>query len=101
MTWLMAQITNEQIVRGEGFKIQAMFEKLFKAANAPKEAAMFGSKDGHSKIQFYFSPSCSTIAKPLLRAYSAIPCQKPNKDQIVLLVGHANSWSNFWPDEPE
>ena len=50
MTWLMAQITNEQIVRGEAFKIQAMFDKLFKAANAPKEAAMFGSKDGHSKI---------------------------------------------------
>ena len=95
LSWQVVELSNENIVGGEGFKIQEMFENLFMSAIAPKDAAMFGGTKTPSQNLYYFSPGCSAIADPLLISYSATLCQKPDKDQVALLVGHADSWSYF------
>ena len=75
-----------------GRALQNDFERLFTKNGAPKNAALFGSKEveHHS---YYFSPGAVAIAGGLIQHFGGVPSPPPNEDECtpLLLVGHAGS----------
>lgn len=75
-----------------GRALQNDFETLFTINGAPKEAALFGSKDVEHCF-FYFSPGAVAIGRGLIQHFGGIPC--PSLTEVehtpLLLVGHADA----------
>ena len=68
------------------------FETLFAINDAPKNAALFGSKDVEHCF-FYFSPNAVGIAGGLIPHFGGVPSPAPFEDEHtpLLLVGHADT----------
>jgi hypothetical protein len=76
-------------------KIQEIFEAFFAASGLPKDMALFSNYDlGRNVVTVYVSPR----AKSLALAINAEPCEKPSREGLSLLLGHADAWSVLFPD---
>ncbi len=66
----------ESGVFGQGKGVQDAFAKIFLAANAPRNAAMFRRRsDDLETYDYYFSPDAAAIASILLEINGAVRCQ--------------------------
>jgi hypothetical protein len=93
MTWYKVPLTADQIGNDAMVEIQKQFQSLFDSSGSPKEMALFCDKEPFGiSISLYFSPTTLTALESLIKAYSGIPCEKPKKDSMALLVGHQNAW---------
>ena len=95
MSWYKISLTNEQVTDQEMFNIQHRFRELFMKTGGPKDMALFCSASPVSKEEFaiiYFSPSCSPVTDLIIAQYWGEPCEKPAKDVVALLMGHADAW---------
>jgi hypothetical protein len=75
-----------------GKALQNDFETLFTINGAPKDAALFGSKDVEHCF-FYFSPAAVKIAGGLIQHFGGLPSPPPFEDERtpLLLVGQADA----------
>jgi hypothetical protein len=76
-------------------------EKLFAIAAASGtdagERAVFTRYDSegrlHCEVTAYFSPAAADVARQL----DAMPCERPSRDGLSLLVGTEESWFKLFP----
>jgi hypothetical protein len=80
-------------IGGKAVLLQQMFEKLFIAHQAPREAALFTDHDDTFENHFYyFTPVGADIAKIVVNAFDGTVCPAPRRhDRMTLLVGHADA----------
>jgi hypothetical protein len=85
-------------IGGKAKELQTAFETLFKANHAPKNAAMFTSRDeSFENCSYYFSPGTIAFAEALIRAYSGVTCEPPLAEEVNLLVGHDGAAQTLLP----
>lgn len=90
--WSVVRLTDKDISNAEGYRLLTKFEAVFTTALGPPDAAMFGNKDpDEDNNLFYFSPRAAEIFSLLLRAYSPMACEAPERASVVLLVGHTDA----------
>ncbi|HKB59825.1 MAG TPA: hypothetical protein VKC56_07230 [Gallionellaceae bacterium] len=90
MSWVMVRFSSADIIRGQDQRLAEQFKAVWVTAHAPKDAAMFGSKDtaGGNHV-FYFSPRAAEIFFLLLSRYwSPMECPAPSRQSVALMVGH-------------
>jgi len=93
MNWNRIELTVSEVVEGKISEIQNKYEVIYFSNRAPKEAAIFCSKaDYKEKCSIYFSPIASRIGKHLLKEYAAVLSERPNKNEVGLLVGYDSDW---------
>ena len=97
MAWQKVTMTPEQVGYGEGAQLQDAFEKAFMAANAPAGVAMFGEHKVTDSFSYYFSPAAVRLFSSMLDAFGASDTTPPSRDEVALLVGHADAW-DMLPD---
>ena len=70
-------------------RIQDEFHTLFFAVKGPKDMALFTTKlSKMGNVELYISPGSLPIAQGLITKYSGAPCEKPDSEVAILLVGH-------------
>ncbi len=76
-------------------RIQEIFQAFFRAAGLPTDMALFSRYDlGTNVVTVYVPPR----AKSLALAIDAKPCERPSREGLSLLLGHADAWSVLFPD---
>jgi hypothetical protein len=94
MSWHKVTLSAKQVAGGDQVKIQNAFEQLFLKSMAPEGMALFGGGfDENRTMSLYFSPASLDLASPLILIYHGVPCEKPNREGLSLLVGHAGAFS--------
>lgn len=88
MGWHKVSLTAEQIVNGEGYKLERAFETIFTASGAPKDMALFSRRSSSGGVDYYFSPDALQLSKKIVDEYRGVPCPKPSKDGIRFIIGH-------------
>ncbi len=94
-SWNRIKMSNADLTLGKPSKLQDEFEDIFMLSKPTKEFAMFGNRRFESDNHvFYFSAEAvkSPLVKILMNKYSATPCEQPQKNEVSLLVGYADSW---------
>ena len=91
MSWYEVILNSEQISEGISEKIGGDFEQLYIKAGKPQEMALFCDTFPVPQFSMYFSPVAGQHASDLIAAYSGDPCEKPDANEVTLLVGDRNS----------
>ncbi|HEX4243228.1 MAG TPA: hypothetical protein VHZ53_17590 [Steroidobacteraceae bacterium] len=92
MAWSVVKLTDEDIRKCEGYRLQTQFEGIFATALAPQDAAMFGNLDpDEDNHLFYFSPQATEIFSRFLNKYASTACDAPAKESVALLVGRSDA----------
>ena len=91
MSWHKIVLSSDDIREVKMQEIQNKYSKLLIQS---KDAALFSIILQEKGVELYFSPEASKYAINIIQQYSAIPCEKPNKLDASLLVGHhgAQDW---------
>lgn len=80
-------------------QIRKVFEEIVSQNSISPDVAIFTRNDSegrlHCQVTAYFSPAANQIAK----LFDAIPCQKPNRDNLDLLAGHETCWEVLFPEK--
>jgi hypothetical protein len=75
-------------------QIQQSWLLLCAAARQPVEVAVFSTYDTRSNVvTAYFSPAAHALA----RVVGAVPCEKPPRQGLRLMVGDERCWDHFFP----
>ena len=90
--WMRVTMTSKEVAAGRHIALQDAFEKVFMAALAPKDAAMFGYDKSYDEYGFYFSPGAVLIFASVLTSYGAEECSAPPRANASLLVAHNDAW---------
>jgi hypothetical protein len=78
--------------------IETFLAVLVSHGGDPRDAAMFSQKSAdRSSVSFYFSPSAAKIAKVLMVASGAEPCQAPDREGLILAAGDQRAFDLLWP----
>jgi hypothetical protein len=88
MSWYKIPLSADQIANNLESQIQDDFQKLFFAAHGPKDMALFASQLSIREPALYVSPGSLPIAEGLVRKHGGVPCEKPEKNDVALLVGN-------------
>lgn len=89
-SWYRIDLTAEDYAGGEADVIEGAFRAIYIACNAPLGMAMLGApRAGGDGYSVYFTPDSWPHARALLRAYAALPDQRPRGVQLSLRVGDA------------
>ena len=91
----------ESVVDGKGWKLQSAFETIFLANGGPPDAAMFTNDVDVDSVIYYFSPGALRIAGNLLTSYGAVPCSRPVRDSVALLVGEQSALDALPAPKPD
>jgi hypothetical protein len=66
-------------------ELQEAFEKIWIAAGAPPDAAMYGGESARDN-RCFFTPAAVTLAQPLLSKWGAVNCPPPDTRKLIVLV---------------
>ena len=91
MKWQKVVLNRKKVVQGDLKGIQSQFEELFSKYQAPQGMALFSRSLSIGDIELYFSPGSSEYALGLIDQYNGVECEKPDINDLALLVGHADS----------
>lgn len=74
-------------------RIEALFGATYARAGSPRDMALFVRQQSegrlHCEVSVYFSPAAAAVAK----AVEAVPCSRPSRDGLSLLIGAEDCWS--------
>jgi len=73
-------------------EIKQLFQPLFESAGRPAEMAVFTRHEEgslHCEWIAYFSPAAAEVAIMI----KAVPCEKPIREGLTLLVGNDECWA--------
>ena len=91
--WFSKNLGNGTAAVAPTLEIQTAFGNAAAAAGLPTDMALFSKHDMRGNVSLYFSPGASDFAK----TWGAQPCEKPEKEGLSLLVGHAFALEHFYP----
>jgi len=84
------------------FEPQARIEALYRAGHGASRRdgiAVFVRYESegrlHCEVEAYFSPAAAAIAREM----EAMPCERPARSGLSLLVGAEESWAMLFPGE--
>ncbi|MEQ9345616.1 MAG: hypothetical protein RIG26_04140 [Thalassospira sp.] len=90
MGWFSIKMTEQEALGISNSFIES-FEKLFQAANAPENAALFCSLQLGTDDAYFLSPEAKKLAEPALVMRPATACPRPSKKDVILLVGNESA----------
>jgi hypothetical protein len=93
MEWYKVTLKySDSVIGGKAWNLQDTFGKIFLLRGSPKDAALFTNHDEDFEDCFYyFSPAATRIAADLIQQYGGVPCEAPQREKAILLVGHAGA----------
>lgn len=68
--------------------MQIAFDAAFRAAGAPRSAALFSNSPAAPECIFYFSPGAVAIFSAQLKLLGAEACEAPAPEGLISLVGN-------------
>ena len=87
-SWYKVTLSQEQVAGMKHISLQSAFAKIFFSSGSPKDAAMLTNPEPpYFPAVFYFSPGASSIAEDLIKSYSGIECNAPERQGLIPLVG--------------
>lgn len=92
MNWKKVSISSKDVISGKHVQLQNLYEEVFLATKAPRDAAVFENSPTYDECVYYFSPGAVAIFDSILRAYEAVPCAAPPRAETSLIVGHSDAW---------
>ena len=100
-TWYTARYPLSQTgVLGEAAKMQTEYTQIFVLSGSPKDALVLADLEPHDNYHhYYFSPGAMRIARQLILDHGGVPCSRPERKTIKLVVGDANSLDRLLPTE--
>jgi hypothetical protein len=94
-SWMRITLSISEAAAGRQSAIQDAFAKLWLAAGAPPDAAMYGGKLPRDNDCF-FTPAAVTLARPLLLSLGAVNCAPPDVRTLNVLVRNEGSPGSDW-----
>ena len=92
MSWYKISLDKVDLIDDKISIIRNLYEAIWLANGAPKEAPLFATKAPKDPCSIFFSPGAAKIGKILIEKYNAIQCKKPPKQEVGLLIGHDSDW---------
>lgn len=96
MNWKRITLTPDDISAGRHFQMQQAFSDRFIPLAIGRRAAVLLQREDSNRTGayvYYLSPDAAEISEPILLAYRAEDCAAPKKEEVRLLVGHAD-WAD-------
>ena len=96
--WFYTFFTNKMIASGRLAELVADFHMAYIANYSPDNMALFASRTTYDEetkqiiTRIYFSPACYSLFPPMALKYAATACEKPDKEDLALLVGPENAF---------
>jgi hypothetical protein len=96
--WFHTFLTNEMIAAGRLAELMADFHMAFLVNSQPDDMALFADRTAYDEeakqviTRIYFSPACIKHFPPMALKYVGLACEKPNKEDLTLLVGPENAF---------
>jgi hypothetical protein len=97
--WYRVVFSADDIVAAKHLEMVGHFEKFFRAAGSPEDAALFKGLDPN-QTTYYFSPGAARIAAKLIAHLSAALSPAPEISEIVFIGGHQPSDPSLLSREP-
>lgn len=91
MSWFKIPLSAAQVGDGVEMKILDLFSEAFMSAKGPPDMALFTVKLGLGGVELFFSPGSIPHALVIIAQYGGQECDKPAKESVVLLSGHADA----------
>ena len=88
MSWYKISLDKVDLIDDKISIIRNLYETIWLANGAPKEAPLFVLKPLIGSQSIFFSPGAVKIGKILIKKYEGTQCNKPYKQDVVLLIGH-------------
>ena len=88
MSWYKISLDKVDLIDDKISIIRNLYEAIWLANGAPREAPLFATKAPKDPCSIFFSPGAAKIGKILIEKYDAIQCKKPPKQEVGLLIGH-------------
>jgi hypothetical protein len=88
MSWYKISLDKVDLIDDKISIIRNLYEAIWLANGAPKEAPLFATKAPKDPCSIFFSPGAAKNGKILIEKYDAIQCKKPPKQEVGLLIGH-------------
>jgi hypothetical protein len=85
-------------VRRRAVKLQSDYSRIFVKNRGPNDALVFTDRE-HSEqhYDYYFSPAAMQIAEALVLASGGVPCPRPDRKQVRLVVGKIQAVERVLP----
>ena len=96
--WFHTHLTNKVVVNGRFADLIADFHMAFTDRLCPDDMAIFAGRTAYDEetkqviTRIYFSPACINHFPPMALKYFATACEKPDKEDLTLLVGPENAF---------
>lgn len=96
--WFQALLTNKMIADGKLADLISSFHTAFMYRLCPNDMARFVGRTTYEEdrkqviTRVYFSPHCTSYFPPMALEYFATACEKPDKEELTLLVGPENAF---------
>jgi hypothetical protein len=96
--WFYTFLTNKMIANGRLADLIADFYQSYIDNSRPEDMALFAGRTAYDEetkqviIRIYFSPACINHFSPMALKYFATACEKPDKEDLTLLVGPENAF---------
>jgi hypothetical protein len=92
-TWYSLELGDGVAAYNPTMAIMHAFTPVFAAADTPIDMALF-SRTENNVVKIYFTHRASDFGKTV----GAVPCEKPIREGIALLVGDHRAWEHFYPE---
>ncbi len=101
MPWSLVHMSTDEIAAGKHIQLQVAFEAMFRARNAPKDAAMFGNRFVEDDYTYYFPPGASSFFSVVMSGFGARGCTEPDRELVSLLVGNSDAVTSLLRSVPK
>ena len=90
MGWMCVTYSPQEAAAGRLSQIQEAFAKVWIAAGAPPDAAMYGSESVRDH-RCFFTPGAASLAPALLLSFGAVDCAEPDIRNLPVLLRNAGA----------
>lgn len=95
MSWYKVHIpSSEPDAAIRGVRLQNDYSRIFVKRRGPKDALLLANA---ARDDYYFSPGAVLIAESLVLDSGGVPCPRPERGQVSLLVGSIHSVDRVLP----
>ena len=85
--WSKLLLDNVEIMAGLELRICDACEKLFLAAGAPGDAALFSTKTDSREVHvLYFSPHMASLCSSAVARFEPEPSDRPSEGDVTVLI---------------
>jgi hypothetical protein len=88
--WYRLIFSADDISAAKHLEMEGHFEKFFRAAGSPEDAALFRRLESGQTI-YYFSPGAARIAMKMITHLGAAKSVAPATSEVVFVAGHRPS----------